>query len=364
MRSPTRDLLFGVALGALALSALGAGGVAVALRQLSLAREQAVTRAQDSTAALVADTQAALHREARLLARDPALVDGVAKGDWATLARGVSPRLAAVTLERVADFISVLDASGGALLQVPALPSTPVPDPAAISEAPPGLTDLGGHPFVVAAVPVLGPAAGSAGEARPSGFVVIARRLESVAAPAAGAFAGPGILFLVNGRPLVSSLQRPPPTDWIGATVAGKVRLDGGRDFLVRPADQVSVSGPGRLWLLVADEGQGRRLALVGWLTGLGVCGLGGAAAALLLFREAGAQRPRAVGPLVEPKPSDPDLALARRNRKLEVPNTPALGLSRSADIVATAGEMLDVGEVLDAAAATRSRGERDGERP
>ena len=133
MRSSTRDLLFGVALGALALSALGVGGVALALRHISLAREQAASSAQESAAALVTDTQVALRREARLLARDPALVDGVSKGDWATLARGVSPRLAAITLERVADFVSVVDASGGALLQVPALPPTRISDSAAIS---------------------------------------------------------------------------------------------------------------------------------------------------------------------------------------------------------------------------------------
>ena len=347
MRSSTRDLLFGVALGALVLSALSAGGVAVALRHLSLAREQAAARAQESAATLVADTQAALHREARLLARDPALVAGVAKGDWATLARGVSPRLAAVTLDRLADFVSVLDAAGSVLLQVPALPPTHVPDPAAISASPPGLTILNGHPYVVAAVPVVGPAAGNAGEARPAGFVVIARRLENVAPRAAGASARPGMLFLVNGRPLVSSLQRPPTTDWIGATVAGKVSLDGGREFLVRPAGQVAVSGPGRLWLFVAADGEGRWRALVGWLTGLGICGLVGAVAALLLYREPGAPRRRAVEPLVEPEPSDPDLELARRNRELEALNAVALSMGRSADVVATAGEMLDVVRAL-----------------
>src|SRR3989304_5715257 len=224
MRSSTRDLLFGVALGAMALSALGAGGVTVALRQLSLAREQAAARAPESVAALVADTQAALHREARLLARDPALADGVAKGDWATLARGVSPRLAPITLERMADFVSVLDAAGSALLQVPALPPTAIPDPAAISVSPPGLTVLNGHPYVVAVVP----AAGDAGQARPAGFVVIARRLENVVPLAAGASARPGILFLENGRALVASFQRPPTADWIGGTVAGRVSLDGG----------------------------------------------------------------------------------------------------------------------------------------
>jgi len=191
MRSSTRDLLFGVALAALALSALGAGGVAVALRDLSLAREQAAARAQESVAALVADTQAVLHREARLLARDPALVAGVAKGDWATVARGDSPRLAAVTLERVADFVSVVDVAGSVLLRVPALPPTPLPDLAAISASQPGLTVLNGHPYVVAAVPVVRPAARNAREARPAGFVIIARRLENVVPQAAELLPGP-----------------------------------------------------------------------------------------------------------------------------------------------------------------------------
>ena len=343
MRFSTRDLLFGVALGALALSAVGAGGVAVGLRHLSLAREQAVARAQESAAALVADAQAALHREARLLARDPALVDGVVKGDWATLARGVSPRLAAITLERVADFVSVLDASGSALLQVPALPPTPVPAPAAVTASPPGLTVLNGHPYIVAAVPVVGPAAGDAGEARPAGFVVIARRLENVVPLAAGASVLPGILFLENGRALVASFHRPLTADWIGVTIAGRLSLDGGRDFLVRPADHVAVSGPGRLWVLVADESAGRRRALVGWLVGLALCALASTAASLLLRREPAARRRRAAEFMAEPEPSDPDVELARRNRELEALNAVALSMGRAADVAATAGEMLDV---------------------
>src|SRR6266536_6065578 len=207
MRSSTRDLLFGVALAALALSALGAGGVTLALRHLALAREQAAASAQESAAALVADTQAALLREARLLARDPALVDGVAKGDWAILARGVSPRLAAITLERVADFVSVLDAVGAPLLQVPALPPMPISNPAAISALPPGLTVLNGHPYVIVSAPVMRPVAGQgagdSAESGPVGFVIIARRLENVAPLAAGASGRPGILFVDNGRVLV-----------------------------------------------------------------------------------------------------------------------------------------------------------------
>ena len=77
MRPSTRTLLFGVALGALVLSALGIGGAAVALRQLGFAREASATRAQDSLAALLLETQEVLRREARLLARDPALVEGI-----------------------------------------------------------------------------------------------------------------------------------------------------------------------------------------------------------------------------------------------------------------------------------------------
>src|SRR6267378_2972269 len=239
MRSSTRDLLFGAALGALALSALGVGGVA--------------------------------------------------------LARGVSPRLAAITLERVADFVSVLDAGGGALLQVPALPPTSIPDPAAISAAPPGLTVLNGHPYVIGAVPVMRPGAGDSAESRTAGFVIIARRLENVAPMAAGASARPGLLFLDNGRALVSSLGRPPTADWTKALAAGRLSLESGRDFIVRPVDQVSVSGQGRLWVLVADDSEGRRRALAGWLVGLTLCALASAAGMLLLYREPGTARRRAV---------------------------------------------------------------------
>src|SRR5436190_5106025 len=325
MRSSTRDLLFGAALGALALSALGVGGVALALRHISVAREQAASSAEGSGAALVADTQVALRREARLLARDPALVDGVSKGDWATLARGVSPRLAAITLERVADFVSVVDASGGALLQVPALPPTRISDPAAISASAPGLTVLNGHPYVIGAAPVMpaaaGPGAGEPAESRPAGFVIIARRLENVAPLAAGASARPGILVLDNGRALVSSLGRPPTADWTKALAAGRLSLESGRDFMVRPADQVSVSGQGRLWVLVADDTVGRRRALAGWLVGLTLCVLASAAGMLLLYREPGTARRRAVELSAETEPPDSDAELARRNRELEALN-------------------------------------------
>src|SRR5262252_10118265 len=138
MRPSTRTLFLGGPRIAIIKTALGIGGAAVALRQLAFAREAAATRAQDSLTAALADTQAVLRREARILARDPALVDGVAKGDWAILAQGVSPRLTSLTLERVADLVSVLDARGAPLLQVPGTPPAVVSDAAAISSSSPG----------------------------------------------------------------------------------------------------------------------------------------------------------------------------------------------------------------------------------
>src|SRR5437899_10779625 len=75
-----------------------------------------------ATRALLGETQQALLREARFLANDPAVIEGVVKGDWATLARGASPRILSVTSDRIGDLLVITDASGGPLVQVPALP--------------------------------------------------------------------------------------------------------------------------------------------------------------------------------------------------------------------------------------------------
>ncbi len=79
-------LLLAIPLGILA----GLGFIA-AHRQLERTRDAAVARTVDAVNALVADYQESLRRETILLARDPAVVEGTAKGDWAILARGASP---------------------------------------------------------------------------------------------------------------------------------------------------------------------------------------------------------------------------------------------------------------------------------
>src|SRR5262249_6150095 len=127
---------------------------------------------------------------------------------------------------------------------------------------------------------------------------------------------------------------------------AGRLNLEGGREFLVRQNDQVTVRGPGRLWVLVGDDVEGRRRALAVWLVGLAFCAAASATGALLLHRWPGSPRRLPLEPLVDLEPP-PDAELARRNRELEALNAVALSMGRSADAVAPAREMLDVVRAL-----------------
>ncbi|HEY5724915.1 MAG TPA: hypothetical protein VIX40_03075, partial [Methylomirabilota bacterium] len=122
-------LLLAIPLGILA----GLGFVA-AHRQLERTREAAVARTVDAVSALVTDYQESLRRETILLARDPAVVEGTVKGDWAILARGASPRVLAVTRDGLADFITIRDGRGTPLVQVPAGPSPSFPGAPAVTE--------------------------------------------------------------------------------------------------------------------------------------------------------------------------------------------------------------------------------------
>ncbi|MBI3636982.1 MAG: hypothetical protein HY216_12360, partial [Candidatus Rokubacteria bacterium] len=111
-------------MGLVALLLLGlwcAGGV---LLFRGLAREVVARDRETAPAAraVLAEAGETLRREAAILARDPAVVEGAVKGDWATLARGASPRLTALTIDRVADILLIVDATGAPLVQVPATP--------------------------------------------------------------------------------------------------------------------------------------------------------------------------------------------------------------------------------------------------
>ena len=107
-----------------------------------------------------------MRRETILLARDPAVVRGHGEGDWAILARGASPRVLAVTRDGLADFITIRDARGTPLVQVPA---SPPPSLRTLhGRARPVLTLrlAGGQPYFLVTAPV---------QARPDGSRPAAR---------------------------------------------------------------------------------------------------------------------------------------------------------------------------------------------
>jgi len=108
------------------VSGLWAGGGALLLRQIDGRHAALSDVSVERVAAALHEQQAALVREATLLAQEPAVVDAARKADWATLARGAA-RLRALTLERVADLVVIQDAGGTSLLQVPAGPRVAVP---------------------------------------------------------------------------------------------------------------------------------------------------------------------------------------------------------------------------------------------
>ena len=91
MRRFIRRFLVPFLLLAIPMGILAGLGFIAAHRQLERTRTAAVARTVDAVTALVADYQDSLRRETVLLARDPVVIEGTAKGDWAILARGASP---------------------------------------------------------------------------------------------------------------------------------------------------------------------------------------------------------------------------------------------------------------------------------
>ena len=134
MRRFTRGFLVPFLLLAIPLGILASLGYLAAHRQLARARDAAIARTAEAVTLLVADYQDSLRRETLLLARDPAVIDGVTKGDWSTLARAASPRVLAVTRDGLADFITVRDGRGTPLVQVPAGPPPSLPGPVTTTE--------------------------------------------------------------------------------------------------------------------------------------------------------------------------------------------------------------------------------------
>jgi GAF domain-containing protein/CheY-like chemotaxis protein len=184
--------------------------------------------------ALVQATQSVLRREAAMLAQDPAVVEGVRLGDWATLARG-APRLRALTTERVADLVIVLGPGAVVLAQVPPTPAVTLPLLAGVAAPTVRLAQLEREAFLLGAAPVNGD--------QNAGLVVVGRRAAQLApSDAAGAFA----LFVVADDTLRhSTLTAAPATGWRVATGAGARAIDG-VPWRLRPAGHL---GSDAVWV-------------------------------------------------------------------------------------------------------------------
>jgi len=219
-------LLLAIPMGILA----GLGFIA-AHRQLERTRAAAVARTVDAVTALVADYQDALRRETVLLARDPAVIEGTAKGDWAILARGASPRVLAVTRDGLADFITIRDARGTPLVQMPASPPPSLPGAPAVPEPVLTLRLAGGQPYFLVTAPVQSPA----GREPPGGpgTVVAGRRLEGLSSALDRLLARPAVIFVAGDRLLAASRSDLPACGWSRAATVGTTHADG-EAFAVR----------------------------------------------------------------------------------------------------------------------------------
>jgi GAF domain-containing protein/ActR/RegA family two-component response regulator/anti-sigma regulatory factor (Ser/Thr protein kinase) len=192
-----------------------AGGAALLLRQIDARHDALIDVIVERVASAVHEQQAALLREATLLAQDPAVVDGAHKGDWATLARGAA-RLRGLTLEHVADVVVVQDIGGTPLLQVPATPPLVLPAFGPPAKVKATFASLEGRTYLLAVAAIGGEPGG--------GVVIVGRHVERLD-PHLGSGAG---LVVVNGDALrYSTLPATPADGWAAATAAGTRDLSG-----------------------------------------------------------------------------------------------------------------------------------------
>jgi len=223
----------------------GTGGLALS-RRAAERYDAAVGDTLAALSALVNATQNELRREAGILAKDPAIVEGALKSDWATLARGASPRMLALTLERIADLLLVVDASGAPLVQVPPVPRVEglgIPRP---TEAVARVAVVNDRAYLLGLAPL------------PAGMVVVGRRVESLDRLLAGLPSRPAVVVVAGDLAIGGTLPGVPARGWLDAARAGHVAVNG-QPWLVRPL--AGVAG-GSLWALVSE---GNRRAAEQW---------------------------------------------------------------------------------------------------
>ena len=232
-------------IGLLALWSVAGGLLA---RHLAARHDTAVAATLTSVRAIVVATLDEVRREAWLLAQDPAVVEGATRSDWATLAKGAWPRILALTQERIADLLLIVDASGAPLVQVPAARQLLVGTVARPPQATARLAVVDGRAYVLGIAPM------------PAGMVVVGRRFEALEAAVARLPSRPVLAVVADDRVFGAALPAPPQLDWDAAVRAGRVTIRG-EPWLARPLGEAD----GGLWALVPVlelRGEARRLWL------------------------------------------------------------------------------------------------------
>ena len=224
-----------------------AGGLWLARRGAER-HEVAVADTVAAIRALVDAAQRELRRESALLAKDPTIVEGVLKRDWATLARGASPRMLALTLERTADLLLVLDATGAPLVQVPATPRVEVLALSRPAEAVTRVAVVNSHAYLVGLAPL------------PAGMVVVGRRVESLARVLEGLPSRPAVVALAGDLAVGGTLPGVPLRGWRDAARSRRVTVNG----------ETWLASSGRTESSATSSGERPR-----WATSTSVCAAG-----------------------------------------------------------------------------------------
>ena len=296
--------------------------------------DTAITASLASVHELVAQALEDVRREAWLLAHDPAVSDGMARNDWATLVRGTLPKALALQQERVADLLLITDPSGVPLMQMPPATQTIAPAVVRPADAALPLAVVDERPYVLGIAPTR------------AGTVVVGRSFDALEGAIASLPSRPALVAIANDRALGVPPPDAPASGWNDVLRTGQVAI-GGETWLARPLGEGAASF---LTLLPAREHQGpaRRLWLW-WAVSLAAALAGAVGIAAVSASERGEgpskRRPARARPPVKTAragaaPEPPD---KRRSRELEVLHAVVVATGSGDDLVLTAERTLEV---------------------
>ena len=288
-------------------------------RALAARHDTAATATLASVRTIVAAALEEVRREASLLAQDPAVVEGATRSDWATLVRGAWPRILALTQERRADLLLIVDASGAPLVQVPAARHVVAAAVARPPEAVARLAVIDERPYVLGIAPM------------PAGLVIVGRRFESLAGAVARLPSRPALVVVAGDRALGSTLPGAPPHGWDTAMRAGQITINGELWF----ARQLGEAGGG-LWALVSAREQRRESSQLWfwWAVSLSAAGATAVGIAAVSGSERGDEATER-----GPRPTSDN----RRSRELEALHAVVVATGSGDDLALTAERTLEV---------------------